>query len=714
MAQIINTNVASLNAQRNLNRSQSQLAVSLTRLSSGLRINSAKDDAAGLAISERFTTQIRGLNQAVRNANDAISLSQTAEGALGEFGNILQRIRELAIQSANSTNSSSDRTALNSEASSLISELQRVATTTEFNGQAIIDGTFTGAQFQVGANANQTILVNIGNAQTDALGSFQVGSTATTVSGSTLVGGDLTINGTDVGVSTSSSAEDIAAAINGVTSSTGVKASASSTVTGTETLRRNQTLQAGDFLINSVDIGAVAGSNTIATQGANIAAAINNVSNTSGVTATSNLATGELTLTSTTGKDIAITSSNSDAGYNRLENASGFAVSATVTSTPAVNTINAANGVAGATLLTAANQGNIGDTLTVGAVTFTVVVSGAGSTATTIDQGAGTAVQFSTEIKAALDAAVADGSLANVAIVADSTTTNSITSTATTITSTQIAVDISGVTGATITGATGNKTTGAGLGAGNTARIGGVTYEFVLSGVSASTGNIAVALGASDNATETNLVAAITAQYAALNTNVQAAVSGNAAVITADLIGTSGNATVTPTIDLVAGDDATVASLAGVATVTDVDGTGSASTTRGTIDLNSSAQILIGGNNTTKAGLQSASATLNTIDAVDISTVTGANTAIALIDGALDQVNGIRGDLGAVQNRFESTIANLSATSENLSAARSRIRDADFAAESAALIRAQILQQAGIAILSQANSLPQLVLSLLQ
>ena len=177
MPQVINTNVASLNAQRNLTTSQGQLATALQRLSSGLRINSAKDDAAGLAISERFTTQIRGLNQAVRNANDGISLAQTAEGALGETGNALQRIRELAIQSANSTNSASDRAALNAEASQLLAEVQRIAQTTQFNGQNILDGTFSSAQFQVGANANQTIakansLMSDVNAGKGALGKF--------------------------------------------------------------------------------------------------------------------------------------------------------------------------------------------------------------------------------------------------------------------------------------------------------------------------------------------------------------------------------------------------------------------------------------------------------------------------------------------------------------------------------------------------------------
>ena len=173
MAQIINTNIASLNAQRNLTKSQSQLNISLQRLSSGLRINSAKDDAAGLAISERFTTQIRGLNQAARNANDGISLAQTAEGALSEAGNALQRIRELAIQSANSTNSVSDRAALNAEAQALLSEIQRNAQTTSFNGQKILDGSFSTAQFQVGAEANQTISFGISGATTDLLGAYQ-------------------------------------------------------------------------------------------------------------------------------------------------------------------------------------------------------------------------------------------------------------------------------------------------------------------------------------------------------------------------------------------------------------------------------------------------------------------------------------------------------------------------------------------------------------
>src|SRR5574340_1216586 len=155
MPAYINTNIASLNAQRNLTGSQGALQTSLQRLSSGLRINSAKDDAAGMAISDRMTSQIRGLNQATRNANDGISLAQTAEGALSEISNNLQRIRELAIQSANSTNSASDRASLDAEVQQLIAEISRVASQTSFNGLNLLDGTFTSQSFQVGANANQ-------------------------------------------------------------------------------------------------------------------------------------------------------------------------------------------------------------------------------------------------------------------------------------------------------------------------------------------------------------------------------------------------------------------------------------------------------------------------------------------------------------------------------------------------------------------------------
>ncbi|GAB1596623.1 flagellin [Lysobacter claricitrinus] len=233
----INTNVMSLNAQRNLATSGASLATSIQRLSSGLRINSAKDDAAGLSISERMTSQIRGLDQAARNANDGVSLAQTAEGALGEVGNNLQRIRELAVQASNGTNSQSDRDALNAEVTQLQSEIQRVSQTTKFNGVSLLDGSFAGVAFQVGANSGETITVaSIANVQTSALGGAVTRYTgsvaASSVSGfaTAIAAGGVTINGTDIGaIGAAGSAQErvgqLAEAINRVSSQTGVGAS---------------------------------------------------------------------------------------------------------------------------------------------------------------------------------------------------------------------------------------------------------------------------------------------------------------------------------------------------------------------------------------------------------------------------------------------------------------------------------------------------------
>ena len=234
--QVINTNVMSLNAQRNLNNSQDMLATSMQRLSTGLRINSAKDDAAGLAISERFTAQIRGLDQAARNANDGISLAQTAEGALGEVTNNLQRIRELAVQSSNATNNNTDRAALQTEVGQLLEEINRVADTTTFNGVNVLDGSFSGASFQVGANAGETITVSsIVDANTAAMGSVTQASVSVAASGITgfatgIAAGGVTVNGVDIGAvaSASSAAEragQLVDAINEVSQQTDVGAS---------------------------------------------------------------------------------------------------------------------------------------------------------------------------------------------------------------------------------------------------------------------------------------------------------------------------------------------------------------------------------------------------------------------------------------------------------------------------------------------------------
>ena len=508
MAQVVNTNIASLNAQRNLNRSQSDLNVSLQRLSSGLRINSAKDDAAGLAISERFTTQIRGLSQAIRNANDGVSLAQTAEGALSTTGDILQRIRELAVQSANATNSAADRQALQSEVNQLKTELNRIANTTTFNGLNILDGSYQNQTFQVGSNSGSanTISVSITGTQTSKLGVYTYsGANSTNREGTGSVSAaaasvsavdhpveaqTLTIassigTANSISVADAASAEDIAAAINSATGTTGVSATAETKAT-LSGLSANGTVSFSIITGN----GTAAISATVTTGDlSNLAEEINRYTGTTGVSAAVT-GTGEITLTEGTGKDIGI------------ENF--------------------------------ASSGDNGET---------IVFRGSAEAA-----------------------------------------------------------------GVTLTGPTG--------------------------GTPAATDS-AVAVG------EVSLKASVAFSVESSVANSAGSVFGLAA-------------------------------------------------------------------NT------SASGSLSAVSNIDISTAAGGVSALDVLDGALQAVSGIRADLGAIQSRFESTISNLSVTVENAEAARSRILDADFAAETAKLTRAQILQQAGVAILAQANVLPQNALALLQ
>lgn len=507
MAQVINTNIASLNAQRNLNTSQNDLRTSLERLSTGLRINSAKDDAAGLAIGERFTAQIRGLNQASRNANDGISLAQTAEGALGEVTNNLQRIRELAVQSANSTNSTSDRAALNQEVQQRIAEIDRIAGQTAFNGLKVLDGTFGTSQFQVGANAGETISVNLSQGvKANQIGQVAKGTSTAEVNTTALSGGG--------------------------------------------------TIQVGSA--SAVTVGAsVAGNEVGQTAGSAYAKAeAINGAGISGLTVTAEnnveLAIADTTGTTSAGNtySLAINDVNIFSGYD--QNANG--VLTTQQLTDAINAQSSNTGVSASL--------------------------------------SGSVLRLSAE----------DGR--DIAI------------------------------GQTLGG---DSTGGISAGTGGSSTVNGVTYR------DGTVGNFANATsGGTDTATE-------------INGGTLSFVSSDAIVITGD------------------GDD---------------------------------------------MGFTAANVTIakdtNTLTSVKVDTVVNANDAINRVDSALTTVNSLRATLGAVQNRFESTISNLGTSVENLSGARSRIQDADFAAETANLTRAQILQQAGTAMLSQANSLPQNVLSLLQ
>ena len=475
MSLVINTNIMSLDAQKNLQTSGNALAMSLQRLSSGLRINSAKDDAAGLAIADRFTSQINGLNQAARNANDGISLAQTGEGALQEVTNNLQRIRELSVQSLNATNSASDRAALDNEVQQLKAEIDRVAQTTAFNGVKLLDGSFSSQNFQVGANQGQVISVAaITSARTSALGASYVATHTSTATTGALTAGALTLNGQAIAASvagtgagqSTASAYSIANAINGSQSAVVATANATSVVGAVQT--GFTAITAGDIQINGISVGAVVAGGAAPAQGANIAAAINAVSAASGVSATAD-ATGFVTLTAVDGRDIAIT-------------------------------------------------------------------------------------------------------LAGTATLADT---------------------------GLVTGATTHGT---------------------------------ISLSATSPTTAVSIV---------------------------------------------------------------VGGT---------------APALAGLTATTYAG----SVTGTAISNVDVTSVANANATLSSVDSALSQVDSIRAALGAYQNRFQSAINSIQTTSENLTASRSRIQDADFAAETANLTKAQILQQAGTAMVAQANSAPQNVLSLLK
>jgi len=283
----INTNVASLNAQRNLMSSQSSLQTSIQRLSSGLRVNSAKDDAAGLAIADRMNSQIRGLTVASRNASDGISLTQTAEGALGKVGDMLQRMRDLAVQSSNATNTQSDRNSMDAEVSQLKSEINRVATQTSFNGTKLLDGSLTGANFQVGANAGETInIASITNVQTAALGgTVNVATVSAPASG---------LSGFATGIA------------------------------------------AGGVLINGVDIGAVSAAGSALERAGQMVNAINLVSTQTNVGASYDAATGQITMRSSTG-GVTTTGTVNDATVAGFTNATGSAAASATTGITGLN-----------------------------------------------------------------------------------------------------------------------------------------------------------------------------------------------------------------------------------------------------------------------------------------------------------------------------------------------------------------------------------------
>ena len=322
---VINTNISALQAQNSLRNTSLNQSTSMERLATGTRINSAKDDAAGLAISTRMTASIRGISAAIRNANDGISLTQTAEGSLSQIGDNLQRIRELAVQSSNTGNSASDRAAMNSEAKQLVAEIDRVASNTSFNSIKLLDGSFQNQSLQVGAgnDANDRIAVSIGSAKSSALGvgSSSSYSTSFAAAASTgplaLAAGALAINGFSVGAAaadgvsfkdSSTSGISVGAAINAISGSSGVTATVGVTsVAGTAVASATPVAIGSDEVrINGVNIGQIAAAASKAERGAQMAAAINSVSSQTGVTATFSTTDGAVALAAADGRNITI------------------------------------------------------------------------------------------------------------------------------------------------------------------------------------------------------------------------------------------------------------------------------------------------------------------------------------------------------------------------------------------------------------------------
>jgi flagellin len=593
MAQTINTNVMSLNAQRNLTTSGSQLSQSLQRLSSGLRINSAKDDAAGLAISDRMTTQINGLNQAARNANDGISLAQTSEGALQEVTNNLQRIRELAVQAANATNSVSDLAALDQEVQQRISEVERIAAQTSFNGRKVLDGTFGSATFQVGANVGETISVGL----TTNMRASAIGTLATSESGNLDAVIAEAIEGSDAtaGVHTS-------AAITAFDFSVAADAgSGGELVLPTVT---DFTHDAADAVF-TVDGTVITLDEDFASLDA-MAQEIEDQLNVAGDYDVVNVA-GEFTFT------------NNDPGS-------------------AAVTITASNGVATTAGITNA-VGTAGDPVV---ATTNRVFTVDGETVT-LDSNVTNMAGLVAEVQDQLDAAAAG--------------TYEVSSSGTSLVISTVATGASAA--APVIAGT-DETWVGGTGVAGEAEVADVPAVTLTLGAA----DFSLAIGEADPVFVTGTFTTVQGLADAVNS----AVSGVYASVTED----------------------------------------------GTLMLSGSDDMTIGGSNTSLGYTAGTVEAAGSLDDVDVLSAESANDAILRIDSALTAVSTFRSTLGAIQNRFESTINSLQAVGENLSASRSRILDTDFAAETARLTRAQILQQAGIAMVAQANALPQNVLALLR
>jgi len=648
MAAVVNTNVMSLNAQRQLGKSQATSNQAMERLSSGLRINSAKDDAAGLAISTGMQSQIKGINQGVRNANDGISMAQTAEGSMDEMTNILQRMRELSVQASNDTNSSSNRASIQKEVDQLYSELDRIAETTQFNGIKLLDGSTKSTTLQIGANSGETLSFSIDAVTTKDLNLNAVSGTGELNGGransAAVTADSVTVNGVTLG-SVAASADAAVAmkdAINAKTGLTGVTASAYNSVEGTGGISG---VQSG-LMINGTTLGATSSASDLVDK-------INR--DVAGVTATLN-SKGGLVLSNDTGKEITIAdgatagtaasvglTEDTYQGYVSLTSSDGEAIKLGLTATGSATDLQAMG----------FNESTGSDVVKGGAVSNTLITAADGIKINGVDLGAVTGTT-------AADKAFAINAISDKTGVTASATTTVSYSASISLAAAETAFNVNGVSidlNAVMTAET----------------MDGLVNAINSSGVQG--------LVASADATTGKLV--LTSQ------------SGNDIKVestTGDMIGNGAGVTATTTGDITLtgknGKDVVITSTA-------VD---EAAKDTALAKLGVTAQ----GGSEVAVGM-----------GLSVTSAANAANSIDRIDDALNKITDSRANLGAIQNRLGSTISNLENVSQNISAANSRIQDADFAAESSKMSKSQILQQAGTSMLAQANASSQSVLSLL-
>lgn len=624
MALNINTNMPSLKAQKSLSRNQGALDKSLERLSSGLRLNSAKDDAAGMAISNRFTSQIRGIDQGIRNANDAISLLQTSEGAMQAVTSLLQRMREVAVQASNDTNSVSDRASLQAEMDQLYAEIDRIAGTTSFNGINLVDGSGGERSFQIGPNSGHTISATLKSVKSKDLnlnGYTRLGELNSGRVGNS-IGAGLTINGVNIGDPTTESAKIAAEEINLKTGATGVSAIAYNTYKGTGGV---------SGIVKGVTINGA----TIADSGSMKDFVENINRDAPGVKATLN-GNGSITLSNDTGEDIVI----GVAGGGSINN-SGFTAGTYKGFLSLTNEKNEAIRITAQGTAAALNAWG-----------FNVST---GSTNVVGDVVTGVSLSQEDLLINGVDVGASKGSSAGDKAAAINSVTGKTGVKASSMTTDQYVLNFANVAGAT-------------------------------------------ALNTSINGTGVNLTGAqnlndvVTAINSVVKGVVASASEGGKLVLTS-----------------VSGLDITVVDAGAFM--------GGAKTTTGTITLSSDTGvgITIAGNNVGRAGFAQQGGSDDALGSgLSVMTLINANRAIDRIDDAINKVSENRAELGAVQNRLDSTITNLQNVSENLSAANGRIMDTDFAKETAEMSKNQILMQAGVAMLAQAKQLPQQVMQLLQ